>query len=131
MKKYCIIILLLSILTLTGCGTKPASSDLILTSGGLTLTMNTIPDAPRPMQTTEIVLRLTDEAGNSVPDAKIVLNLSMPSTQMHGNQAELTNSGNGLYLSPVMFTMSGEWEMKVEVAVQDQKETFKFNMTTK
>jgi hypothetical protein len=132
MKRYSLLILLGSIMMFLLVGCAPSSPGaLALTSSGLVLELKTFPNPPVPMRATEIQARLTNASGNPIPKAAITLDLSNPDSTTQASSLKLTDSGNGYYLSPVIFTTAGEWEITVSVSIQDQKESFHFTINTK
>lgn len=74
------------------------------------VTMN---PAPAAFSTTTFNITLTDEKGAAVSDAKVSLDLTMPSMWMPSNKPQAQSLGDGKYQAAGRFTMRGGWRIDV------------------
>ena len=59
--------------------------------------------------------------GEPAEDAKVSLNLSMPTMNMNGPALVLKHSGGGRFSGETDLTMGGDWLAKVDVAKEGQR----------
>ncbi len=74
------------------------------------VTMN---PAPAAFSTTNFNITITDEKGAAVSDAKVSLDLTMPSMWMPANKPQAQLLGDGKYQAVGRFTMRGGWRIDV------------------
>lgn len=94
-------------------GTLSKSGDGYVGKAGnlnLVVTMN---PAPAAFSTTTFNIALTDEKGAAVSDAKVSLDLTMPSMYMPANKPQAQSLGDGKYQAAGRFTMRGGWRIDV------------------
>jgi hypothetical protein len=89
------------------------------------VTMNPTPAA---FSTTTFDLTLTDEKGAAVSDAKVSLDLTMPSMWMPSNKPQAQSLGDGKYQAAGRFTMRGGWRINVIIERGGQKQTAYFDI---
>jgi nitrogen fixation protein FixH len=117
-------------LALTGCGGTASPTRLTQTAGTLTATLTVTPYPPVPMQDTTLELTLQD-AGQPVTGAMVRFDLTMPGMEMPPNHPEATYAGDGVYQAQALFTMAGEWQIRVEVTRAGESDEFTFSLRTK
>jgi hypothetical protein len=84
--------------------------------GSLNVTLALSPYPPLSFQPATFEVTLTDDNGQPVSDASVVLDLTMPEMPMPSNQVEAKYTDAGLYQGPGRFTMRGWW--RIEVIIQ-------------
>lgn len=79
---------------------------------------------------TNLLVTITDAAGNPVNDATIAVKGDMSHAGMVPVLAAAAGGENGVYEMPFEWTMGGDWVVSVEVALPDGRSTTKqFNFT--
>jgi hypothetical protein len=81
--------------------------------GNLNITLALSPYPPVGFQPATYVVTLTDEKGQVVSDASIILDLTMPAMPMPSNKVTAKYSDTGLYQGAGRFTMRGLWRIVV------------------
>jgi hypothetical protein len=103
-----------------------------LTSGGLTITLQVSPYPPKPRAQSQFTVSVIDERGDQVAGAEVSIAMTMPAMRMPPNQPRALEQKAGQYSTPVVFTMAGAWEARVEVTtVQGETAQFTFAMKTR
>jgi nitrogen fixation protein FixH len=132
MKRLgCAILPILISLLLNGCGTTASPAADTQTSGSLSATLQVSPSPPVPMEDTTLELTLRDSSQRPVPGALVVFDLTMPAMEMPVNRPQATEEESGVYRANAVFTMAGEWLIRVEVSYQGQDEEFRFPLHTR
>jgi uncharacterized protein YcfL len=132
MKKMTAAILaILMSLLLNACGATPSPVVHTQTSGSLTATLEVLPFPPAPMEDTTLELTLRDSDQRAVSSALVVFDLTMPAMEMPANRPQATEEESGTYRAKAIFTMAGEWQIRVEVSYQGQDEEFLFPLHTR
>lgn len=132
MKRMDLLILSLFILPLLGaCGLQASPAPFTQTSGSLSATLEILPYPPPMMQETSLELTLRDTGGKPVSGAKVQFDLTMPGMEMPPNRPEAAEVGDGVYQAQAIFTMAGEWQIRIEVSHLGQGEEFIFRLHTK
>ena len=128
-----IVSLTLSTLLLPGCaqGGKSPSQSIVATAENLSAQFSVVPDPPIPMREAVLELTLHDTAGRPVEDAIISMELTMPAMRMPLNQPSVEYKGSGVYSANALFTMAGEWQVRVEVDASGQVHEFVFRLRTR
>lgn len=114
---------------LAACGgsnapTQPGAADV-------TINLTTNPDPPESGQL-ELVVTLTDTAGQPIDDAAVNLLASHATMSGMDMQGAATSQGNGRYAITADFVASGEWLVTVEVRIHGSEAIRKdFNLTLK
>lgn len=91
----------------------------------VTVTMN---PAPAAFSTTTFNITITDEKGAPVSDAKVSLDLTMPSMWMPANKPQAQSLGDGKYQAAGRFTMRGGWRIDVIIERGGQKQNAYFDI---
>lgn len=106
---------------------KKSDNGYIGKAGNLNLvvTMNPVPAA---FSTTTFDITITDEKGAPVSDAKVSLDLTMPSMWMPANKPQAQALGDGKYQAAGRFTMRGGWRIDVIIERGGQKQNAYFDI---
>lgn len=75
---------------------------------------------PALNQAETFLIDLTDANGAPITDALVSLNLDMPAMPMSSNRPIAEHLGNGRYQAQTAYTMSGSWEIIVQVEAAGQ-----------
>ncbi len=90
------------------------------------LTMTPYP--PVSFQTTTFNLAITDDKGAAISDAKVSLDLTMPSMWMPSNKPAAQALGDGKYQATGKFTMRGGWQIAVIIQRGSETQTAYFQL---
>lgn len=102
------------------------------TVGDLTVTLRVSPYPPVPMRQAEFSISIRDGQGRPLADAEVSCDMTMPAMAMPPNRPKAAEQSPGVYTTPVMFTMSGEWEAQIEVLPRAATSSrFRFSMKTR
>lgn len=99
---------------MNGRRTSAAVMPLTRKVGGLALRFDSIPQPPRT-GANSFEVRVQDEDGRPVTDARMTLALSMPSMSMGGPTATAKHVGDGVYTATADLSMAGEWRTRLSV----------------
>jgi hypothetical protein len=105
-------------LLLTACS-GTATPEPAPVSNSLVVTAETNPH-PATMGDVEIILTVTDGAGNPITAATVLVTADHTDMMGMSMTGEATEQGNGRYAIQANFAMSGNWMLKVEVRQNDQ-----------
>ena len=114
-----------------GMGSAPAK--LVSESrqvAGLSLTLTTLPETPKAGENV-LRLKLTDQAGKPVTNAKVLFIYTMPMPGMSETKAHATHSKDGIYEGKAMLGMGGTWEVTANVTIPGKppiSEKFRFTV---
>lgn len=97
-------------------------------AGNWNVTLALTPYPPVSFQQTTFDIAITDEKGNAVSDAKVSLDLTMPSMWMPSNKPLAQALGSGKYQAIGRFTMRGDWQIAVIVERGSEKQTAYFKL---
>ncbi|MBM3128277.1 MAG: FixH family protein [Chloroflexi bacterium] len=97
-------------------------------AGTWNVTLALTPYPPVSFQQTTFDIAITDEKGNAVSDAKVSLDLTMPSMWMPDNQPPTQSLGSGKYRALGRFTMRGDWQIAVIIERGSEKQTAYFKL---
>ena len=97
-------------------------------SGDLVVSLALNPYPPRAGQPSEFDVTLTDVNGQSIDNASISLNLTMPSMWMPPNQPDLQFVSDGKYHTTAPFTMRGAWRIEVVITRDGEKQSVFFDV---
>lgn len=125
------ILLILVSLMLNACGARAAPVTYTQTSGSLSATLQVLPSPPAPMDDTTLELTLRDAVQRPVSGATVAFDLTMPAMEMPANRPVVTEAEPGVYRANAVFTMAGEWHIRVDVSYQGQDEEFLFPLHTR
>ena len=79
---------------------------------------------------TELIITVTDSAGNPLNDASVSVKGDMSHAGMTPVLAEVSSGSEGIYKMPFEWTMGGDWIVTVEVTLPDGRTaTQSFNYT--
>ena len=81
--------------------------------GDLNVAINLSPYPPVGFNESNFAVTLTDGQGQAITDAKITLDLTMPSMPMPANKLEAQHADSGQYPATGRFTMRGWWRIEV------------------
>ncbi|HJU60530.1 MAG TPA: FixH family protein, partial [Candidatus Binatia bacterium] len=90
-------------------------------TGDLTLTLSTQPEKTKAGENL-LRLKITDQVGNPITDAKVSFNYTMNMAGMVLSKVEAKLSKDGFYETKANFGMTGEWDVTVIVRRSGQKE---------
>lgn len=68
---------------------------------------------------TELIITVTDNAGNPINDASVSVKGDMSHAGMTPVLAEVSSGSDGVYTMPFEWTMGGDWIVTVEVVLAD------------
>jgi hypothetical protein len=97
-------------------------------SGDMIVLLTLNPYPPRAGQVSEFDVTLTDVNGQTIDDATISLNLTMPSMWMPPNQPAAEFTSDGKYAATAPFTMRGAWRIEVVIMRGGEKQSVFFDM---
>ena len=101
------------------------------TGSDMSVTLQVDPFPPRSMREATFTVAVTDPSGAPLQGATVTCDMTMPAMPMPVNRPEAVESDPGVYVAKALFTMAGDWEAAVHVALPDGRaETFTFNMST-
>ena len=124
--KHALIILtiLLVLLGLNGCGSTGSGAGKLVTQkqlvDQLTIALEA-PERPPVLAEQELVIELTDRAGQPVDGAEVWLALVMPTMQHSPNEPDAVAAGPGRYKASALFTMVGNWNVEIHATVRGQE----------
>jgi hypothetical protein len=96
--------------------------------GNLSVSLALSPYPPVGFQQASYDVTLKDENGQSISDASVTLDLTMPAMPMPSNQVEAKYTNNGLYQGTGRFTMRGLWLIVVIIQRGGEKTTAYFDV---
>ncbi len=96
--------------------------------GNLTVSLALSPYPPVGFQTANFTVTLKDEQGQTISDATVFLDLTMPAMPMPNNQVEAKYTDNGLYQGTGRFTMRGLWRIEVIIQRGGEKQSAFFDV---
>jgi hypothetical protein len=106
----------------------PSANAATQKAGNLNVTLALTPYPPVSFQQTTFDITITDENGNAVSDAKVSLDLTMPSMPMPSNKPPAQSLGAGKYQALGRFTMRGGWKIAVIIERGSEKQTAFFQL---
>ena len=116
--------ILLMLLGLSGCGGTGSVAGKLVTQkqlvGQLTIALEA-PEKPPLLAEQELVIVLTDQAGQPVDGAEVWLALVMPTMQHSPNEPDAVAAGPGRYKASALFTMIGNWNVEIHATVRGQE----------
>jgi hypothetical protein len=116
--------LLLMLIGLSGCGAASTPPSKLITQkqivDQLTIALEA-PDKPPLLAEQELVVILSDQAGQPVDGAEVWLALVMPTMQHAPNEPDAVAAGPGRYKATALFTMTGNWNVEIHATVRGQE----------
>ncbi len=116
--------MLLALLGLSGCGGAGSTAGKLVTQkqlvGQLTIALEA-PEKPPLLAEQDLVIVLTDRAGQPVDGAEVWLALVMPTMRHSPNEPDAVAAGPGRYKASVLFTMVGNWNVEIHATVRGQE----------
>jgi YtkA-like len=116
--------ILLALLGLSGCGGTGSATGKLVTQkqlvDQLTIALEA-PEKPPLLAEQELVILLTDQAGQPVDGAEVWLALVMPTMQHSPNEPDAVAAGPGRYKANALFTMVGNWNVEIHATVRGQE----------
>ena len=99
-----------------GCGAASTPQAVVGEGpGGITARLS-LPSRPAPvMKPLQLSVTLVDASGQPVADRAVAFDLSMPAMAMPPNRPQVTSTGGGVYEANTLLSMSGEWQLTVEI----------------
>ena len=79
------------------------------------------PEKPPLLAEQELVIVLTDQAGQPVDGAEVWLGLVMPTMQHSPNEPDAVAAGPGRYKARALFTMVGNWNIEIHATVREKE----------
>ena len=117
-------------LLLTGCAPKPAPRFIDPPPPALSAHIRfALTGTPRSLDVIPVTVRVTDAQGQPLSNARVSVDLSMPSMPMPDNKTFLRETGPGTYMGTVRFTMSGAWTATVTATKGGAQGTQTFPVT--
>lgn len=89
--------------------------------GDMTLALSTVPTPPRVGENT-LRIRLTDEKGQTITNARVSISSTMPMPGMSPVRAEAALSKEGFYEAKANLAMGGTWEVTVKATIPGKPE---------
>lgn len=132
-------LVILSAVLSVSCGSATRAATAAATEPGrfvqagseMSVTLQVDPFPPRSMRKATFRITVTDPSGAPLQGATVVCDMTMPAMPMPVNRPEAVEDDPGVYTAEVLFTMAGDWEAAVHVALPDGRaETFTFAMST-
>jgi hypothetical protein len=114
--------------TPTSASAAPSANSATQKTGNWNVTLALTPYPPVSLQQTTFDITITDEKGDTVSDAKVSLDLTMPSMRMPSNKPQAKSLGSGKYQAIGWFTMRGGWQIAVIVERGSEKQTAYFQL---
>src|SRR4051794_2548579 len=122
MKKLLMFSMVVAVIALAACKTKSelkpspqgeARAAAEATQSGLQMTLTTEPQEVKDDKQFTLRVRVTDQSGKPVTDAKLHGDLIMKTMDMGKNEFDFTAKGDGTYEASAKPGMAGPWEIKV------------------
>ena len=118
------LLILLALLGLSSCGGSGSAAGKLITQKRqieqLTIALEA-PEKPPLLAEQELVIVLTDQAGQPVDGAEVWLALVMPTMQHSPNEPDAVAAGPGRYKASALFTMVGNWNVEIHATVRGQE----------
>jgi hypothetical protein len=126
--------------TMGGNSAPPASADpsikpVQMTSsmasqkvGAMNVALELNPFPPVSFQQASFNVKLTDEKGQAINDAKISLDLTMPGMWMPPSKPDAQALNDGAYRANARFTMRGWWRIEVIITRGTEKQSAFFDV---
>jgi nitrogen fixation protein FixH len=112
--------LVLVVLAVAGCSRKnpvPPTAPSDDAASGWTLVLTVAPDHPRMVRPATLLLRITDNSGKPIENARLTASLNITLMDMGKTELKFEPKDNGEYVAAVRsFDMSGPWELTVDAA---------------
>lgn len=89
--------------------------------GGITVALSTVP-SPAKVGENTLQVRLTDEKGQAITNAKLSVSYTMPMPGMSPVRTEAALSKEGFYEAKANLAMGGTWEVAVKAAIPGKPE---------
>ncbi|MFB3814751.1 MAG: FixH family protein [Terriglobales bacterium] len=122
-------IITLAVISILCACQKQSSQTKPLPIGAAALT--TVPDPAVTGKDILFRLHLTDAAGKPVSGASVQAALEMPMMDMGKNEFTLTDKGNGDYEGKGQFTMTGPWNVIVNISAEGGREQRTFPLSVR
>ena len=91
-------------------------------AGPYQVTLQVNPNPPRITQAATLIIRLVNNTSQEpVTNAHVTLTSDMESMDMGSDQTNASLQNDGSYTAPVQFSMSGLWQIRVNIAVTGSK----------
>ena len=127
-RRLGIVMWMLAIFALAACGGgggRPGYTSAQQPAGDWTITLER-PEQVALLQDYEFFVTVQDAAGKPVDGATVSLEQDMPAMPMNSNQPLGEPLGNGQYRITGVFTMEGDWLVKINVAAGGKQATATF-----
>ena len=86
------------------------------------VTLQVHPNPPLITQPATLTVQLANHTSQQpVTNAHVTLESAMESMDMGTNQADASLQGNSIYVARVQFSMSGLWQIRVDIAIPGSK----------
>jgi hypothetical protein len=126
-------ILLLVLMLLAACGggnLQPGYTTQQQAVEGFSFTLER-PEEAVLLKDYELFVVISDAAGAPVDDAKVFLDMSMPTMHMPPQQPIADVLGNGRYRIQSLFTMEGDWQLLVHAKIAGKEYIATFDQPVK
>lgn len=117
--------LALALAVLVGCGGRSGYIAAQQPADGLTITLEQ-PRALALLQDYELFVTLADAAGKPIDGATVFMEQDMPAMPMKSNQPLGEPLGGGQYRIRGVFTMEGDWILKIHATVAGKEHVATF-----
>ncbi|MFL7814105.1 MAG: FixH family protein [Anaerolineales bacterium] len=115
---------------LSSCG-QSTTYKITQTSADAKAELEISPYPPRAMEPVEMILSLKDSQGNSLVVENVEFDLTMPAMDMPENKPQSSFEGDGLYRVQALFTMAGDWRIRVSFDYAGETTTLDFDLSVK
>jgi hypothetical protein len=96
--------------------------------GGMNVALELNPFPPASFQQASFNVKLTDDKGQAINDAKISLDLTMPGMWMPPSKPDAQALSDGAYRANARFTMRGWWRIEVIITRGAEKQSAFFDV---
>lgn len=117
-----VVIVLLAALSISGCAAPaaaPTTPAAPAVSGPPQVTLATSPDPASTAGETELIIDVKDAAGQPLDGVSVTVKVDMAGHGMGALQGPATDQGNGRFATRVPLSMTGQWQVIVEVRQGD------------
>jgi hypothetical protein len=127
MRRIFFIILILGLLiALVGCSHADSALPLTQATSGISAALMMEPYPPTQMKEANLRLTLQDQDNQPVTGARVQFDLSKLDLSMPPYFLGAFDDGNGIYQASGTFTMSGDWQIRVDVFVEGTHRQFTY-----
>lgn len=103
---------------------------MIQTSGLVSASLEVSPDRPVPMGAVDLRLALSSLNDEPIRRAGVVFYATMPGMVMPESRFDGNEESPGVYRARTIFTMAGQWRLRIEIALRGRSIVFVFDIAT-